>query len=103
MSKKSLSATLGGTIVASLALVPMVHAAENPFAMKAVAAATQLAEAGDKTKEGKCGEGKCSASKMKEGGCSGAKMKEGGCSGGKMKEGGCSGSTKDTKPEQPNQ
>lgn len=81
MNKKTLSATLGSAVVVSLALAPVVHAAENPFAMKAIAASTQLAEAGDKTKEGKCGEGKCSARKSKEGGCSGSKQKEGGCSG----------------------
>lgn len=101
MSKNTLSATLGRAVVVSLALAPVVNAAENPFAMQAIAGSQQLAAAGDKTKEGKCGEDICSSRKMKEGGCSGSKMKEGGCSGAKMKEGGCSGSMKTEETEQP--
>jgi uncharacterized low-complexity protein len=92
MNHKSLSLTLGGAIAASITLAPVVNAAENPFAMQALSASTQVAEAGGKMKDGKCGEGKCGANKMKEGGCSASKMKEGGCSGAKMKEGGCSAS-----------
>ena len=53
MNKKNLSATLAGTIVVSLALAPVVHAAEDLFAMKAAAASTLVAEASDKTQEGK--------------------------------------------------
>jgi len=108
MNRKTLSLTLGSAIAtALLSAAPTIQAGENPFAMSNINTAQQLAAA-DKTKgkeggcsgkmkEGKCGEGKCGANKMKmkEGGCSGAakpeeKMKEGGCSG-KMKEGGCSG------------
>jgi uncharacterized low-complexity protein len=94
MSKNTLSATLGRAVVVSLALAPAVNAAENPFAMQVIAGSQHLAEAGSKTKEGKCGEGKCGASKMKEAGSKSGKMKEGGCSGSKLKEGGCSGSMK---------
>ncbi|MDI1231872.1 MAG: hypothetical protein PSU93_12050 [Methylobacter sp.] len=110
MNKKALTLTLGGAIASSLlSMSPAIQAGENPFAMSAVNTSQQLAAADEKMneggcsgkmKEGKCGEGKCGANKMKkmkmkEGGCSGAakpeeKMKEGGCSG-KMKEGGCSG------------
>jgi uncharacterized low-complexity protein len=107
MNKKTLALTLGGAMATVLTASPLVHAQENPFGMQKISGAQVLAEAdakmpeggcsGSKMKEGKCGEGKCGANKMKmkEGGCSGAampeeKMKEGGCSG-KMKEGGCSG------------
>ncbi len=107
MNKKTLALTLGGAIATVITASPMVNAQENPFGMQKISGAQVLAEAGakmpeggfsgKKMKEGKCGEGKCGANKMKmkEGGCSGAakpeeKMKEGGCSD-KMKEGGCSG------------
>jgi uncharacterized low-complexity protein len=113
MNKKTLTLTLGSAIASTLlSAATAVQAGENPFAMSNINTSQQLAagdkkmneggcsgkmKEGEKMKEGKCGEGKCGANKMKmkEGGCSGAakpeeKMKEGGCSG-KMKEGGCSG------------
>lgn len=93
-------------MISALTLNPNVNAQENPFEMQKINGAQVVAEAdakipegacsGSKVKEGKCGEGKCGASKkMKEGGCSGTaaeaeKMKAGSCSS-KMKEGGCSG------------
>lgn len=101
MSKKTLSATLGSTLVASLTLAPLAHASENPFAVQAIAGPQHLAAAETKAKEGKCGEGKCGAGKMKESGSQSGKMKEGGCSGSKMKEGGCSGSMKGDATQQP--
>lgn len=101
MSKKTLSATLGSTLVASLTLTPLAHASENPFSMQAIAGSQHLAAAETKAKEGKCGEGKCGASKMKESGSKNDKMKEGGCGGSKMKEGGCSGSMKGNQSQQP--
>lgn len=105
MNPKTLPLSLGCAIAAStLIMLPVVQAAENPFAMPTLTTSTRVAQAGDRMKEGQCGEGKCSsrkmkegggsASKMKEGGCSGAKMKEGGCSASRMKEGGCSASMK---------
>lgn len=106
MNRKTLALTLSGAMVTALTASPIINAQENPFGMQKISGAQVLAEAdtkmpeggcsGSKMKEGKCGEGKCGANKMKmkEGGCSGAaaeeKMKEGGCSD-KMKEGGCSG------------
>lgn len=102
MSKKTLSATLSTAVIASLSLSPILNAQENPFAMKDITGSQRFAEAGEKAKEGKCGEGKCSSSrKMKEGGCSGAKMKEGACGADKIKEGGCSGNAKGQAVEQP--
>ncbi|QFY42004.1 hypothetical protein F6R98_04625 [Candidatus Methylospira mobilis] len=62
MNNKTLSLTLGA-IAASVALSPSVNASENPFAMKTLPNATVVAEASDKMKAGKCGEGKCSAKK----------------------------------------
>jgi uncharacterized low-complexity protein len=90
---------------ALLSAAPTIQAGENPFAMSSIKTSQQLAEAEGKTaeagcsakmKEGKCGEGKYGANKMKEmkgveGGCS-VKMPEGGC-GAKMPEGGCGGKT----------
>jgi len=97
MNNKTLSLSLGSLIAASISLAPVVQAAENPFAMKAVSA-TRIAETGEKMKDGKCGEGKCSG-KMKSESASaktGDKTKEGSCGANKMKmkEGGCSGSMK---------
>lgn len=103
MNKKTLSLTLSSALASTLlSAAPAIQAGENPFAMSKInpaqhlaAADVKSAEAGcsAKMKEGKCGEGKCGANKMKgaEGGCS-AKMPEAGCSA-KLQEGGCSGKT----------
>ncbi len=92
MNHKTLSLTLGSAIAASITFAPVAQAAENPFAMKAISSSTLVAETGEKMKDGKCGEGKCSGkmksasqatkakSKAKEGNCGANKMKEGGCS-----------------------
>ncbi len=87
---KTLALTLGSTLAASFAAVPVAGAADNPFALQAIDGMRQVAEAGKKAKEGKCGEGKC-AGKTKEGQCSASKMRESG-GGDKIKEGNCSGS-----------
>jgi uncharacterized low-complexity protein len=98
MNPKSLSLTLGGAIAASITLAPVVNAAENPFAMQALSASTQVAEAGGKMKDGKCGEGKCGAKKAE---AAAGKVKEGQCGANKdsaatdkAKEGSC-GANKD--------
>jgi len=98
MNKSKLISSLGSAVAISLLASPLAQASENPFALQKVTASTQLAQAGDKSGEGKCSDGKC-GDKMKEGGCSGASMgksKEGKCGegkcGDKTKEGGCSGS-----------
>jgi uncharacterized low-complexity protein len=92
MNHKTLSLTLGA-IAASVALSPSVNASENPFAMKTLPNAAVVAEANEKMKDGKCGEGKCSAGK-KAPDAAAAKTKEGSCGANKMKEGGCSGNAK---------
>lgn len=92
--KKSMAVIVGGAFAATLAMSPVVHADQNPFATKSLSSGYQVADSGEKMKEGKCSEGKCSSTKKKakEGKCSsGEKMKEGKCSSGeKMKEGKCS-------------
>ena len=106
---KALVLALGGAFAASLASAPIAGAAENPFAAKSLASGYMVAEAdmakdGEKMKDGKCGTGKCGASKKKmkekakEGNCSAEmKDKEGNCSAemkakadAKAKEGNCS-------------
>ncbi|HYE35687.1 hypothetical protein [Methylocaldum sp.] len=96
MSNKTLSLSLGSVIAASISLAPVVQAAENPFAIQTLSAPSLVAEAGEKMKDGKCGEGKCSGKTKSETTATNAdgKAKEGNCGANKMKEGGCSGSTK---------
>ena len=101
MNHKTLSLTLGA-IAATVALSPAVNANENPFAMKTLSSTTVVAEAGEKMKDGKCGEGKCSANK-KASDAAAAKTKEGNCGANKMKEGGCSGNAKTPDTTQPKQ
>lgn len=59
--KKTLSIILGGAVVTSLGLSSVVNATDNPFIIKPLTNSYQVADANDKTKEGKCGEGKCGA------------------------------------------
>lgn len=84
----ALTLALGSAIAASLAAAPVV-AADNPFAAQALGKGYMVADH-HKTKEGKCGEGKC-------GGKKDAKAKEGKCG-----EGKCGGKAKgdDKKVEQ---
>ena len=79
------TAAVGVAFVSSLAASSSVLAADNPFSTADLDAGYQLA--GDKGKEGKCGEGKCGADKGKEGSC-GEKGAEGSC-GEKGEEGSC--------------
>ena len=105
--KKTLAVVLGGAFAASLAVAPVVNAAENPFAIKSLSGGYQVAEHDGKAMEGKCGEGKCGANKKKaeekakdgkcgEGKCGAnkkkgeEKAKDGSCGGEKDKEGSCS-------------
>lgn len=79
---KSTALAIGATFAATVAASSYANAApnsSNPFAMSDLHSGyTQLAE---KAKDGKCGEGKCSADrKAKE------KAKEGKCGEGKAKE-----------------
>ena len=73
-----------------------VNAAENPFALKSLSSGYQVADNHTKAKDGKCGTGKCGASKKKtekaaEGKCGGEKAAEGKCSAEKAHEGKCGG------------
>jgi len=79
------SAAVGVAFVSSLAASSTVLADDNPFSTAELDAGYQLA--GEKGKEGKCGEGKCGGDKGKEGSC-GEKGEEGSC-GEKGKEGSC--------------
>ena len=82
---KPVAAAVGVAFVSSLAVSTTVAADDNPFSTADLDAGYQLA--GEKGKEGKCGEGKCGGDKGKEGSC-GEKGKEGSC-GGKGHEGSC--------------
>jgi uncharacterized low-complexity protein len=79
------AAAVGVAFVSSLAASSSVVADDNPFSTAELDAGYQLA--GEKGKEGKCGEGKCGADKGAEGSC-GEKGAEGSC-GEKGAEGSC--------------
>lgn len=85
-TQKSIALAIGGAFALSVAATT-VNAAENPFAIKSLSSGYQVAE---KTKEGKCGTGKCGAEKAKEAKCSAEKAAEGKCSAEKAAEGKCS-------------
>ena len=75
---------LGAIAAASVALSPFASAADNPFQIGKLESGYQLAQAGDKKSDGKCGEAKCGADKKttdkkKEGSCGGDKKKDGSC------------------------
>ncbi len=108
-TKKSLSITLGTTLLSGLAATAVqadvTHLSEsNGFKMTELSSGyMQLAEAditedaATKKKEGACGEGKCGSNKKDD-----AKTKEGKCGSGKKddaktKEGKCGSGKKDTK------
>jgi uncharacterized low-complexity protein len=79
------AAAVGIAFVSSLAASTTVVADDNPFSTADLDAGYQLA--GEKGKEGKCGEGKCGGDKGSEGSC-GEKGGEGSC-GEKGGEGSC--------------
>lgn len=92
-SSKTIALALSGAFALSIAATT-VNAAENPFAIKALSSGYQVADADAKSKDGKCGEGKCSAEmkkemadKAKDGNCGAdkadAKAKDGKCGEGK--------------------
>ena len=90
----------GAALAATFALAPLAQAADNPFGMQKLGAGYQLAQ-GDKKVDGKCGEGKCGATrkveeKKKDGACGGTKAKDGSCGASKAdakkKDGACGGS-----------
>lgn len=63
MKKQTITSLAIGSAFAAVALTPVAHAADNPFAAKQLSAGYQLAQADTKGKEGKCGEAKCGADK----------------------------------------
>ncbi len=63
MKKQTLASLAIGSAFAAVALTPIAHAADNPFAAKQLSAGYQLAQADTKGKDGKCGEAKCGADK----------------------------------------
>lgn len=110
MAKKQtlMSVAVGAAFAAGLA-APVAYAAENPFAMQSLERGYQVADAHkhgegkcgaegkcghSKTKDGKCGEGKCGSHEKKagEGKCGGdKKATEGKATEGKCGEGKCGG------------
>lgn len=86
---KTSSQTIALALSSAFALsigVATVNAAENPFAMQSLSSGYQVADHHEKTKDGKCGESKCStemkndAAKAHDGKCGegkcGAEMKK---------------------------
>lgn len=100
---KTLALVLGGAFAAAVGVSPVVHAAENPFALKTLSSGYMVAdhhEGGEKMKDGKCGAGKCGANmkkkKAEEGNCGAKESKEGNCGADKKaKEGNCGAEKKD--------
>lgn len=94
MKKSIVSIAVGSAFVASAALAPAAHAADNLFSGAKLDSGYQLAQADTKTKDAKCGadkkgEAKCGADKAKEGKCGGDKKGEAKCGADKKKEGKC--------------
>ncbi|WP_166642734.1 hypothetical protein [Methylocaldum gracile] len=54
MNHKTWSLTQGSAVAASINLVPVVHAAENHFAIKTLFVPSLVAEAGENMKNGSC-------------------------------------------------
>ena len=78
-SNKTVVLALSGAFALSIGAAS-INAAENPFAIKTLSSGYQVAEHDEKMKDGKCGEGKCSAEMKKE---MGEKAKDGKCGEGK--------------------
>lgn len=79
MKKQTLTSLAIGSAFAAVALTPVAHAADNPFAAKQLTAGYQLAQADTKGKEGKCGADKKAAEKAKDGKCGADKKADGKC------------------------
>ena len=87
MIKKPLAAAVGVAFVTSMAAATIAVADSNPF--EAAELDTGYMLAGEKGKEGKCGEGKCGGEKGEEGSCGEDKGEEGSCGADKGEEGSC--------------
>ncbi len=77
--------TLMSAFLATAALAPVAHAADNPFAASQLSSGYQLAQADQKMMDGKKKDGSCGADKKKDGSC-GADKK---AAGDKKKDGKC--------------
>lgn len=96
MNKQIITSIALGSAVAFTSMGVSAASAENPFSAVKLSSGYQLAEADDKMKEGKCGEGKSSdgkcggdksmhgaADKKADGKCGGEKCCDGNCGGAK--------------------
>ena len=99
---KTLALVIGGAFAAAVGATPVVHAAENPFALKTLSSGYMVADhhEGEKMPDGKCGTGKCGSNmkkqKAEEGNCGAKEGKEGSCGADKKaKEGNCGADKKD--------
>ncbi len=92
-TNKTIALALSGAFALSVAATTL-NAAENPFAIKSLSSGYQVADA-DKAKDGKCGEGKCSAEKKEmsekahDGKCGADKKTDAKAADGKCGEGKC--------------
>ncbi len=83
MNKQQLMTITLGSAFAAVAGWP-AHAADNPFQAQALKSGYQVAQADTKTRDGKCGEGKCGGDKKSTKGQEG-KCGEGKCGADKKK------------------
>ena len=79
MKNQLLTKVVIGSSVALAALSGALHANESPFAASSLESGYQLAQADTKSKEGKCGEGKCGAKNEESGKKADGKCGEGKC------------------------
>jgi uncharacterized low-complexity protein len=94
MKKSIVSIAVGSAFVASAALAPSVHAADNPFAGAKLSSGYQIAQADTKTKDANCGadkkaEARCGADKKADGKCGADKAMDGKSSVEKKRDGKC--------------
>lgn len=96
MKKTQIASLIAGSALMTASMFTAAHAADtNPFEAVSMDAGYEMAFAGDKAKDGKCGEGKCGGEKTKDGNCGaekGKKAKDGNCGADqddKAKDGSC--------------
>lgn len=92
MKKSIVSIAVGSAFVASAALAPAAHAADNPFAGAKLSSGYQIAQADTKTKDANCGadkksEARCGADKKADGKCGADKAMDAKCGTDKKMEG----------------
>lgn len=102
--KTKINMAVGAALVAGACLSSMAGAADNPFSSEKLSAGYQLADAGGKTADGRCGgdkksdakcggdkkaDAKCGADKKKDASCGADKKKEAKCGADKKKDGSC--------------